>query len=101
MARQIPPQDASSPSHRTGGTDGNAVTGKEKIRQTGRGTAPHNLDVADPHPSDEEHPYKAPQGGDASPPPDTDIGNDNIGPNPSRHDGSAPQRPHNRGSGPA
>jgi hypothetical protein len=34
------------------------------------------------------------------PPGDTDVGHKNIGPNPARHSGNPPPRPHNAGSGP-
>ena len=60
--------------------------------QTGPGTAPPNLDVADPHPSDEE-PEPPHPGGVHSP-------KDDIGPNDAIHDGTPPPRPHNAGSGP-
>ena len=70
-------------------------------RQTGDATAPPETDVADPHPSNEEHPYRrfdrrstvGARG--ESPTVDTDIG-----PNPATHDGTPPPRPHNAGSGP-
>jgi hypothetical protein len=67
---------------------------------TGEGTAAPGVDVADPHPSDEEHPYREQGRGGASTPSDVPIGNDDIGPNPGRHNGKAPPRPHNAGSGP-
>lgn len=60
-------------------------------RRTGDGTAPTELDVADPHPSDEEHPYRNKAGGPIE---------GDIGPNPAVHDGTPPPRPHNKGSGP-
>jgi hypothetical protein len=64
-------------------------------RQTGAGTSPDPAnEVLDPHPSDEEHPYREKQPGGAAPP-KTDLG-----PNPAIHDGKAPRRPHNAGSGP-
>jgi hypothetical protein len=63
-------------------------------RQTGVGTAPADLDVSDPHPSDEEHPYRERHPGGANPP-TTDIG-----PNPAAHDGEPARRPRNAGSGP-
>ena len=62
--------------------------------QTGQGTAPPELDVADPHPSDEGDPYDARRPGGTHPP------KKDIGPNPAAHDGEAPRRPHNAGSGP-
>jgi hypothetical protein len=63
-------------------------------QQTGPGTAPPGLDVADPHPSDEGDPYAAPNpGGDAMPPSDTQVPHKNIGPNPERNSGHAPAGP--------
>ncbi|MDB5612641.1 MAG: hypothetical protein JWQ22_294 [Devosia sp.] len=52
-------------------------------------------DVADPHPSAEEDYDKIPSPGGAKPPKGTDIG-----PNSYTHNGKAPPRPKNRGSGP-
>ena len=70
-------------------------------RQTGAGTSPDPAnEVVDPHPSDEEHPYREARPGGAGSPSDVPVGNDDIGANPAKHDGSAPPRPHNRGSGP-
>jgi hypothetical protein len=70
-------------------------TGEEgKTRQTGVGTADPSVDVADPHPANEEHPYRARRPGGAHPPAK------DLGPNPAIHDGTAPKRPHNEGSGP-
>ncbi|RYE09783.1 MAG: hypothetical protein EOP22_08025 [Hyphomicrobiales bacterium] len=60
-----------------------------KHRQTGQGTAPPELDVADPHPSNEEHPYKARHPGGAHPP------IKDIGPNSAIHGGEPPPRPDN------
>jgi len=61
----------------------------------GSGSSYQGLDPADPHPSVEGNPYGAKRPGGANPPaPGTDIG-----PNPSKHNGSAPPRPHNAGSG--
>jgi hypothetical protein len=65
----------------------------KKTRQTGTGTS-HTNDVADPHPSDEEHYDLVRHPGGANPP------TKDIGPNPSKHQGAAPPRPHNAGSGP-
>jgi hypothetical protein len=62
--------------------------------QTGPGTAPPNLDVADPHPANEEPESEAPHPGGANPP------KNDIGPNDAVHDGTPPPRPHNAGSGP-
>ena len=71
---------------------GSAPTaGEAAHRQTGEGTAPPEVDVADPHPSDEEHPYRNKAGGPME---------GDIGPNPAVHDGTPPPRPHNKGSGP-
>jgi hypothetical protein len=58
------------------------------IRPTGTGTAATN-DVADPHASDEEHPYREHRPGGASPDSDIDRVNDKV------NDGSAPPRPDN------
>ncbi|HWA18132.1 MAG TPA: hypothetical protein VG757_03990 [Devosia sp.] len=69
-------------------------------RRTGAGTAPPGLDVADPHPPDEGHPEREFRPGGANPPSDVPIGSDEIGPNPARHTGTPPPRPHNAGSGP-
>lgn len=64
-------------------------------RQTGDNTSPDPAnEVTDPHPSDEEHPYREGHPGGANPP-KTDIG-----PNPAVHNGTPPRRPHNAGSGP-
>jgi hypothetical protein len=64
-------------------------------RQTGDNTAPNPAhEVSDPHPSNEEQPYREARPGGANPP------KTNIGPNPARHTGKAPPRPHNSGSGP-
>jgi hypothetical protein len=61
---------------------------------TGEGTAGKN-DVADPHPSTEEDYDKIPRpGGTKSPK------GPNIGANSYAHDGKAPPRPKNEGSGP-
>ncbi|MEO9231129.1 MAG: hypothetical protein ABI216_19580 [Devosia sp.] len=48
------------------------------------------LDPDDPHPAEEGDPYNTqhPSGVTKGPDPD-------IGPNPSKHDGTAPSRPHN------
>jgi hypothetical protein len=61
---------------------------------TGEGTAPPELDVADPHPSNEAH------GDDADGPQAARPAKADIGPNPAVHTGSPPPRPHNAGSGP-
>jgi hypothetical protein len=73
-------------------------------RDTGPGTAPPGLDVADPHPLDEGHPYR---GHDTdrrdvpgSPDPRREADGKDIGAYPEKHTGSAPPRPHNAGSGP-
>lgn len=60
---------------------------------TGEGTAARN-DVADPHPATEEDYDKKPAPGAK-----VRRGSD-IGPNSYVHDGKAPPRPRNRGSGP-
>lgn len=52
-------------------------------------------DVADPHPSTEEHYDQIP-----SPGGDTAHEHDDIGPNSYIHDGKAAPRPKNKGSGP-
>ena len=54
---------------------------------TGKGTASRN-DVADPHPSDEEH-YDR----EARPGGTKGIKGPDIGPNDAAHDGKAPPRP--------
>jgi hypothetical protein len=61
---------------------------------TGGGTANKN-DVADPHPSTEEDYDKIPRPGGTKTPEGPDIG-----PNSYAHDGKAPPRPKNEGSGP-
>jgi hypothetical protein len=66
---------------------------RKMTRQTGVGTSATN-DVADPHPSDEEHYDLVRHPGGANPP------TKDIGPNPSKHQGAAPPRPRNAGSGP-
>jgi hypothetical protein len=55
---------------------------------TGEGTSKIN-DVADPHPSDEEHYDQIPHPGGAPA-----VGKD-IGPNPAAHDGTPKPRPKN------
>ena len=64
----------------------------DKVRQTG--TASSAEDVADPHPSDEEHPYEARHPGGANPP------SKDVGPNNAAHDGEAPRRPDNASTSP-
>lgn len=59
-------------------------------RQTGVGTAPPELDAADPHPSDEGDPYDERRAAGSSMPRAKDIG-----PNPAIHNGTAPHRPQN------
>ena len=59
---------------------------------TGEGTAASN-DVADPHPSTEEHDDLIPRPGGTKPPKGPDIG-----PNSYAHDGKAPPRPQNAGA---
>jgi hypothetical protein len=54
----------------------------------------------DPHPAEEEHPFLARHPGGAHPPVNSPEGDHDIGPNPALHDGTAPPRPHNAGSGP-
>ena len=61
-----------------------------KHRQTGRGTSP-DRDVADPHPSDEEHPYRADAPGRAGRPSESRQ----VGPNSRIHDGRPQPRPKN------
>ena len=61
---------------------------------SGEGTVGKN-EVADPHPSTEEEYDKKPRPGGARPPKEPDIG-----PNSYAHDGKAPPRPKNEGSGP-
>jgi len=55
---------------------------------TGSGTSAIN-DVADPHPSNEEHYDRVKHPGGANPP------KKDLGPNPSIHNGKAPKRPRN------
>lgn len=59
---------------------------------TGESTAGKN-DVADPHPSTEEHYDKIPRPGGTKPPKAPDIG-----PNSYAHDGKPPPRPKNEGA---
>ena len=80
-----------------------------KHRQTGEDTAAPGSDVADPHPSDEEHPYRARNPGRATPAVGPhghgregqsaeDIGPveaGDIGPNSSAHDGTPKPPPRN------
>ncbi len=61
---------------------------------TGEGTATRN-DVADPHPAIEEDRDKKPAPGSARARKGADVG-----PNSYAHDGKAPPRPKNGGSGP-
>ena len=70
-------------------------------RQTGAGTSPDpDNEAVDPHPADEEHPYREARPGGAGSHGHLLKGNEEIGANPARHDGNPPPRPHNRGSGP-
>ena len=87
----------------TEGTPSGRTAREWAHRQTGAHTSPDPAnEVADPHPSDEEHPYdKAAPGGDTMPRRDVRKVRADIGANPAAHDGSAPPRPHNRGSGTA
>jgi hypothetical protein len=56
---------------------------------------------ADPHPSNEEHPYDAPRpGGAKGAPSGAAKGRTDIGPNPAAHDGKAPPPPDNADKGP-
>jgi hypothetical protein len=57
--------------------------------QSGSGTSSAS-DVADPHPSDEEHYDRIPRPGGTNPPE-----RPSIGPNPGRHDGAAGRPPRN------
>ena len=61
---------------------------------TGEGTADKN-DVADPHPATEEKYDLIPHPGGTAPPKQPDLGANSYA-----HDGSAPPRPHNKGSEP-
>lgn len=61
---------------------------------TGEGTAPKN-DVADPHPSTEEHYDQIERPGGARAPKGSDVGANSYA-----HDGKAAPRPKNKGSGP-
>lgn len=54
----------------------------------------------DPHPAREEHPFRAAHPGAANPAAEADVAEHDIGPNPAEHDGTAPPRPRNAGSGP-
>ncbi|MEO9229755.1 MAG: hypothetical protein ABI216_12550, partial [Devosia sp.] len=49
-----------------------------------------SLDPDDPHPAEEGDPYNTRDSGGVAKGPTPDIG-----PNPSKHDGAAPPRPHN------
>jgi len=62
---------------------------------------PEPASPPDPHPAEEEHPSLAPHPGGANPPFSSLEGDHDTGPNPALHDGTAPPRPHNAGSGPA
>ena len=84
----------------TEGTPSGDTAREGAHRQTGANTAPPERDVTDPHPSDEEHPYREKEPGGANPPSDTPRGHVDNGPNPAVHTGTAPPRPHNAGSGP-
>ena len=77
-AEPLPPEDVPD------------ATGKP----SGPGTAPPDLDVADPHPPEEGHPYDARHPGGARPP------TGDLGPNPAINTGQPAPRPHNAGSGP-
>lgn len=59
-------------------------------RQT-KGPAPTERDVADPHPSNEEHPYRARNPGRPNRPVEDRV----IGPNNRIHDGNPQPRPRN------
>jgi len=54
---------------------------------------PQGMDATDPHPAEEGHPYDSRHPGCQRP------STKDIGPNPAAHNGSAPRRPHNAGSG--
>ena len=85
----------------TEGTPSGRTAREGAHRQTGAHTAPDPaLEVEDPHPSDEGHPYRPPfpERGESA---EAARLRAEIGPNPAVHDGTAPPRPHNRGSGPA
>src|SRR3569833_902814 len=71
-------------------TDIPDATGKP----SGPGTAPPDLDVTDPHPAEEGHPYDTKHPGNAHPP------TRDLGPNPAITSGQPVSRPHNAGSGP-
>ena len=64
------------------------MTPRDPTRQTGVGTSPN--DVADPHPSNEEHPYRAPHPGGTRPPKGT---TQRV--NDATHDGTPQRRPDN------
>ena len=70
-------------------------TGENTSPDPAEGLPPgHDPGVADPHPSNEEHPYRGKDPDGANPPkPD-------IGPNPAAHDGTPPPRPDNAAHGP-
>ena len=70
------------------------ASGDREGLPTGEGTAAKN-DVADPHPATEEDYDKIPRPGGAK---RTEEGD--IGPNSYAHNGTAPPRPKNKGSGP-
>ena len=81
---------ANPPQHSAG--DYGATTPSDKHRegvQTGAGTGGVD-DVVDPHPSDEEHPYREARPGGANPPRDT-----TQKANPHTHTGKPPRRPKN------
>lgn len=62
---------------------------------SGSGTAGRN-DVADPHPATEEDYDKIPRPGGTKVPTDRDVDHNSY-----THNGKAPPRPKNKGSGPA
>jgi hypothetical protein len=101
MAEKInePGAPVNTPQHLVGqtnaqeGTPSGQTGSRASTQQTGPRTAPREVDVADPHPADEGHPYDARHPGGTNPP------TKDLGPNPGIHNGTPARRPHNAGSG--
>jgi hypothetical protein len=90
MERRDMTRATNPPQHSAG--DYGALPVDKPVREglpTGAGTGGVK-DVADPHPADEEHPYRAKHPGGAAPPRDT---TQKV--NPYTHTGTPPRRPKN------
>lgn len=92
-----PGAPVNTPQHLVGdeGMRPNPIPGKRAgtAPRGGPQRGPQGLDAADPHPPEEGNPYEARHPGGTNPP------KNDLGPNPAVHDGKAPRRPHNAGSG--